>query len=103
LIEGGEGARDEGEVGEGGCWIECSELDLSVSDRKEEDNFFSIITKRENENEEKRTLTKPQSTTYLMPSIVTLASAMFVLTMTFRVSLGGVSKISCCSSAVKPA
>ena len=45
-----------------------------------------------------RTFTKPESTTYLMPSMVTEASAMFVASMTFLVSLGGRSKMISCSS-----
>jgi hypothetical protein len=44
------------------------------------------------------TLTKPESTTYFIPSMVTLASAMFVENMIFLVSLGGGSKIRACSS-----
>lgn len=43
-------------------------------------------------------LTKPESTTYFIPSMVTLASAMLVEKITFRVSRGEGSKISDCSS-----
>lgn len=50
-----------------------------------------------------RILTNPQSTTYRMPSIVTLASAMLVETITLR-DLGGVtSNMASCSSFVSPA
>jgi len=49
------------------------------------------------------TLTKPQSTTYLIPSIVTLASAILVEKMTFLVSRGGGSKTISCSSVGRPA
>ena len=51
---------------------------------------------------EGRTLTSPESTTYLMPSIVTDASAMFVLTMTFLVRGGGGSKTTIWLSVVSP-
>jgi len=49
------------------------------------------------------TLTKPESITYLIPSMVTDASAMLVAKITFLVSLGGGSKINCCSSGGKVA
>ena len=48
------------------------------------------------------TLTKPESMTNLMPSMVTLASARLVATTTFRVSLGGGANIACCSSGDNP-
>lgn len=48
------------------------------------------------------TLTKPESMTNLIPSMVTLASAILVATTTFRVSLGGGANIACCSSGDKP-
>lgn len=48
------------------------------------------------------TLTRPESTTYLMLSIVTDASATFVLMMTLRVRGGGGSKTAICSSVDKP-
>ena len=49
------------------------------------------------------TLTNPESTTNLIPSIVTLASATFVEKMTLRVPGGAGSKMRVCSSACRPA
>lgn len=48
------------------------------------------------------TLTKPESTTYLIPSIVIEASATFVLMTTFLVRGGGGSKAIICCSVDRP-
>lgn len=48
------------------------------------------------------TLTKPESTTYLTPSIVTDASATFVLIMTLRERGGGGSKTAIWLSVERP-
>lgn len=50
-----------------------------------------------------RSLTKPQSMTKRMPSMVTDASAMLVEMTTFRVREGVGSKIAICCSDVRPA